>query len=235
VPERDIREPDLQEPDSPEHDVPEPELREPEHPLPTVREPARRDPEEREAAVAQAAARGPVRVEPPPKPEPAPVVRPEPVVLPFDDFVNKAEDDDEILGPVTRPDDQPANDDLTRAELLEATGLTDAQLDALEEFGIVAPVAGVGERALYDESALDISEIAAGFHARGIEARHLKMYWHFAEREGALFAQVLVQYVRQRNPAAKARMQEDLEELARLGRRLRSEMLRRALGSSLGE
>jgi DNA-binding transcriptional MerR regulator len=197
---------------------------------PTLQEPAPAEPAPPEPVRVQ-----PERAEPPPKPAPPPVVRPPPVVLPFDDFVDKADDDAEVLGPVTRPDDQPANDDLTRAELLEATELSDAQLDALEEFGILAPVAGVGERALYDESALDLAEIAAGFHARGIEARHLKMYWHFAEREGALFAQVLVQYVRQRNPAARARMQEDLEELARLGRRLRSEMLRRALGNSLGE
>ena len=61
------------------------------------------------------------------------------------------------------------------------------------------------------------------------------MYQHFSEREAALFAQVLVQYVRQRNPKSRVRLQEELEELARLGRRLRTAMLRRALGKSLTE
>jgi hypothetical protein len=124
---------------------------------------------------------------------------------------------------------------MTRAELLEATGLTDARLDALEEFGIVTPLVGDGALAQYDDEALSVAEIGAGFYARGIEARHLKMYGHFAEREAALFAQVLIGYVRQRNPAARAKLQEDLEDLARLGRRLRTAMLRRALGDSLSE
>jgi DNA-binding transcriptional MerR regulator len=155
--------------------------------------------------------------------------------LPFDEFVDAAEDDDERVGPLERPDDEPGATGLTRSELLEATGLTDLQLDALLEFTIIVPVDGEGERALFDDDALALAEIAAGFHARGIEARHLKMYQHFAEREAALFAQVLLPYVRQRNPAARERLQGDLEELARLGRRLRTAMLRRALGESLGE
>jgi DNA-binding transcriptional MerR regulator len=155
--------------------------------------------------------------------------------LPFDEFVDDREDDEERVGPLERPDDEPGGTELTRSELLEATGLTDAQLDALQEFAIITPVAGEGERARYDDDTLGLAEIAAGYYARGIEARHLKMYQHFAEREAALFAQVLLPYVRQRNPAARARLQDDLEELARLGRRLRTAMLRRALGESLGE
>jgi DNA-binding transcriptional MerR regulator len=155
--------------------------------------------------------------------------------LPFDEFVDPREDDEEVVGQLERPDDRPVGTELTRAELLEATGLTDLQLDALQEFTIIVPVAGEGERALYDDDALALAEIATGFHARGIEARHLKMYQHAAEREAALFAQVLLPYVRQRNPVARERLQSDLEELARLGRRLRTAMLRRALGESLGE
>jgi hypothetical protein len=61
------------------------------------------------------------------------------------------------------------------------------------------------------------------------------MYWHFAEREAALFTQVLMPYVKQRNPASRAKLQGELEELARLGRRLRTAMLRRALRSTLSE
>jgi DNA-binding transcriptional MerR regulator len=157
--------------------------------------------------------------------------------LPFEDAVDADGadvDGGDALGAIT-PDDAHPTGELSRAELLETVGITDAQLDALEDHGLLTPLIGEGERALYDEEALTVAGIAAGFHARGIEARHLKMYGHFADREAALFGQVLIPYLRQRNPMARERLQEELEELARLGRRLRTEMLRRALRDELTE
>lgn len=156
--------------------------------------------------------------------------------------VDRAEDDDDAIGAI-EPDESAAvpgseagtGDELTRAELLEASGLSDAQLDALEDHGLLGPVVGAGERALYGEGALEIASLAAGFYARGVEARHLKMYKHFSEREAALFGQVLLPYLRQRNPAARERLQEELEELARLGRRMRTATLREALRDELTE
>jgi DNA-binding transcriptional MerR regulator len=154
--------------------------------------------------------------------------------LPFEEVIARTEDEPDALGAI---DDAPAaaDDELTRAELLELSGLTDAQLDELEDHGMLVPVVGSGERALYDEEALELAGMAAGFHARGIEARHLKMYKHFSEREAALFAQVLLPYLRQRNPAARAKLEEELEELTRLGRRLRTATLRHALRDELRE
>jgi hypothetical protein len=57
------------------------------------------------------------------------------------------------------------------------------------------------------------------------------MYRTFAERESALFSQVLLAYQRQRNPEARARLQDELVELASLGRRLRTVLLRDAVGT----
>ena len=166
-----------------------------------------------------------------------PVAAAAPVV--DDSVIDRDEDATDEVGSL---DADPANahpedrgDELTRAELLEASGLTDAQLDALEDHGLLAPVVGAGERALYGEGALDIASLAAGFHARGVEARHLKMYKHFSEREAALFGQVLMPYLRQRNPDARVRLHDELEELARLGRRLRTATLREALRDELTE
>jgi len=76
---------------------------------------------------------------------------------------------------------------------------------------------------------------AAGFFARGVEARHLRMYRNFAEREAVLFGQVLLPYVRQRNPEARVKLQEELVELSALGRRLRTALLREAVRESLTE
>jgi DNA-binding transcriptional MerR regulator len=167
--------------------------------------------------------------------------------LPFDDFVDADQDAEAAFRPVasaTTPvedaaPDAPSDDDpsglLTRAELLAAGELTSAQLDSLEEYGIIAPASGEGGRARYDDEALDLARVAAAFATRGIEARHLRMYRQFAEREAALLRQVLVHYVRQRNPAARARLQEEVEEMARLGRRIRSVMLGQALREELAE
>jgi DNA-binding transcriptional MerR regulator len=143
-------------------------------------------------------------------------------------------DESESLGPIQRPDSTPASIGLTRAELIEASGLSAAILESLESFGLIEPLPGDGEKR-YGDDALTVAELSVEYAKRGIEARHLKMYHHFAEREAGLFAQVLLPYQRQRNPAARARLQEELEELARLGRRLRTVMLLRALRHELSE
>ena len=154
--------------------------------------------------------------------------------LPFEEVIASADEETDDADTLDRGEEA-SEGELTRAELLETSGLTDAQLDDLEDHGLVAPVVGAGERAVYSEDALDVASLAVGFHARGIEARHLKMYKHFSEREALLFAQVLMPYLRQRNPGARTRLVEELEELTRLGRRLRTAMLRNALRAELGE
>ena len=170
--------------------------------------------------------------------------------LPFDDFADEDQDAQGASRPAAASsadgaDQQTADDGaagdldpsgvLTRVELLAASGLTSPQLDQLEEYGIVGPTSGEGSQARYDDEALDLARVAVSFAARGIEARHLRMYRQFAEREAALFRQVLVRYVRQRNPAARARLQAEVEEMARLGRRMRSVMLGQALRDELTE
>ena len=169
------------------------------------------------------------RPSPPPPPQSA-----RPAVVEVGDEAD-VEDDEERFGSVRRAPSGSSSTDLTRVELLEATGLTDSQLDALESFGILVSVDGDDGRPRFDDENLAIAELAAGWYRRGIEARHLKMYAHFAEREAMLFAQVLLPYLRQRNPDSKAKLQGELEELTRLGRRLRTAMLRRALRHRLTE
>jgi DNA-binding transcriptional MerR regulator len=134
------------------------------------------------------------------------------------------------------PDDLAASESgvsLTRAELARAAELTDEELARLEEFGLVVPTAGSRDRVLFDEDALAIARIGATFMRHGIEPRHLRMYRAFADREAALFEQVLLPYRRQRNPQAQARTAEALAELAGLGRRLRTVMLRQAVRREL--
>jgi len=136
---------------------------------------------------------------------------------------------DDILAPAS-------GDGFSLDELAKAAGLEPGQAAELESFGLIAPSrqSASGEAA-YDDDALEVAKVAAGFFRRGVEARHLRMYRNHAEREAVLFGQVLMPYVRQRNPEARARMQEELVELAALGRRLRTVLLREAVRDSLAE
>jgi DNA-binding transcriptional MerR regulator len=118
---------------------------------------------------------------------------------------------------------------LTRAELARASGLTDDELGKLEEFGLVAPSHTARDRVLFDEDALAVARVCASFMRHGIEPRHLRMYRAFAEREASLFEQVVLPYRRQRNPEAQVRTTETLGELAGLGRRLRTALLRQTV------
>jgi DNA-binding transcriptional MerR regulator len=118
---------------------------------------------------------------------------------------------------------------LTRTELLREAQLGDHALEELEAYGLVTHLGGGGDAARYDAEALEVAQAAAPFYARGITARHLRMYQHFAEREADLLVQVMLPYRRQRNPIARARREAEFEELARNGTRLRTLMLRRAL------
>ena len=126
-------------------------------------------------------------------------------------------------------------DGYSRADLARDAGLEPAQVAELEDYGLIAPVRESGGDAEFDADALEIAKVAAGFFSRGVEARHLRMYRNAAEREAVLFGQVLMPFVRQRNPEARARMQEELVELSALGRRLRLALLREAVRDSLAE
>jgi DNA-binding transcriptional MerR regulator len=123
----------------------------------------------------------------------------------------------------------------TRAELAAAAGVDDAQVAQLESFGLLTAAREIDGHAEYDDDALDIVRITAGFFARGVEGRHLRMYRTFADREAVLFGQVLLPYVRQRNPEARARLQEELGVLASLGRQLRTALLRESVRETLAE
>jgi DNA-binding transcriptional MerR regulator len=129
----------------------------------------------------------------------------------------------------------PTGVSLTREELAKAAGLTDAEITELESFGLLIPATEAGGRVLFDEDGLAVARLAAGFAKHGIEARHLRMYRSFAEREAMLYQQALLSVLRQRNPEARARAQEELAELAKLGRGLRTAYLRQAARELLAE
>jgi DNA-binding transcriptional MerR regulator len=123
----------------------------------------------------------------------------------------------------------PSDAQFTREELCRAAGATVEQLLELESFGLVS-ARGSGERgAWYGGDDLVLLRLARELADYGLEARHLRMYKLFAEREAALFEQVVAPLVRQRNPEARARARQTIDALAQLGSRMRELALRAAV------
>jgi DNA-binding transcriptional MerR regulator len=127
----------------------------------------------------------------------------------------------------------PSGVSLTLEELAVATGLGDDDLADLVRFGLMSGKA-VGGTVYYDEEALTVANLAAGFMRYGVEARHLRMYHTSAEREASFFEQVVMPMLKQRNPQARRQALEALRELSQLGQGLRAAMLRQALRDHTG-
>jgi DNA-binding transcriptional MerR regulator len=126
----------------------------------------------------------------------------------------------------------PSGISLTRAELAGASGLSRGDLNDLERFGLVSGRL-MGDDVFYDEEALVVAKLAAGFRAHGVEARHLRMYKVAAEREAGFFEQVVMPLLKQRDPEARAEALEVLDRLTELGDGLRAAMLRQAMHEHL--
>jgi DNA-binding transcriptional MerR regulator len=112
---------------------------------------------------------------------------------------------------------------LGRAELTAAAGLTDAQLKGLEEFGILSGAEP------YDENDLVVAKAAKRFFDFGVEARHLRMYRQFAEREAAFFEQIVAPGARRSDPSARDEATRSVEELAGASRQMKEAALRSSL------
>lgn len=121
----------------------------------------------------------------------------------------------------------------TASEVASAAALRVEQVEELESFGLIGgrSVAGVH---CYDEEAVVVAKLSAEFARYGIEPRHLRIFKHAAERQSGLFAQVVTPLLRQRNPTARARVNDDLVKLAELGSSLQSSFITATLKNLTG-
>ncbi len=122
----------------------------------------------------------------------------------------------------------PSGESLTLGELAETSGLDEDLLRELEKFGLLVG-RKVAQSVYYDEEAVIVATLAAGFMKYGVEARHLRMYKTAGEREAGFFEQVVMPMLKQRNPEARKQATEALAELTNLGQGLRAAMLRQSL------
>ncbi|MGH9298063.1 MAG: MerR family transcriptional regulator [Acidimicrobiales bacterium] len=122
---------------------------------------------------------------------------------------------------------------LTVGELAHASGLSVALVEQLESFGLIVgrTVAGVHS---FDEEALAIARLAASFAEFGVEARHLRIFKHAAERQAGLYSQIVLPLLRQRNPEARRRSLTELSTLTELGAAIQAGFSRAALRELTG-
>jgi DNA-binding transcriptional MerR regulator len=135
--------------------------------------------------------------------------------------------------PGAEPDPEATVVVLTLDDLTERSGLSAREITELERYGLIAGETD-GQVTTYDEEALVVARLAAGFNRYGIEPRHLRMYKVAAEREAGLFEQLISPLLKQRRPSARQQAVEMLEELAELADDLRAAMVRTALREYLG-
>jgi DNA-binding transcriptional MerR regulator len=120
------------------------------------------------------------------------------------------------------------------AELCRQANLTAAQLGELESFGLLA-ARGRGGAAQYSGHDVAIASAASSFLGRGVEGRHLRAWRQAADREVALFEQLVMPLMRQRNPQARQQASHELDELRNLGAALRRAIVDSALSPHLDD
>ncbi len=120
----------------------------------------------------------------------------------------------------------PAGPALDTEQLAAAAGVEVADVAGLVEHGLLpAPP--------YDAEAVDIARLAGQLLGGGLEARHLRMYRQFAEREHALAEQLVTPLLRQRNPDSRRAAGEQADLLATAGASLHRALLVQRLRSLL--
>jgi len=126
----------------------------------------------------------------------------------------------------------PSATTMTAEELCAASGISQADLEGLERFGLLARVTVAGITC-YDQDALAVARIAAGFARFGVEPRHLRLFRNACDRELGLLEQIITPLLRQRNPEARQRATAAANELGRLGDGLHNVLRRQGIRSHL--
>jgi len=126
-----------------------------------------------------------------------------------------------------------AEGDMTLEELAAASSCSPANLHALESYGLLSGRV-VGGVTYYGQQALEVARLAQAFAGFGVEARHLRLHKHAADREAGFIEQVVLPLLKQRNPESRQRAHDTVAELARLGQELRAVLLARVLRDQLG-
>jgi DNA-binding transcriptional MerR regulator len=115
---------------------------------------------------------------------------------------------------------------LSRRELLKIAEISEELLHQLEQFGLVTPHKGSSH---YDSDALILATTARELASFGLEPRHLRAFKTAADREVGLVEQVVATQRRATDPAAAARTEDTVSQLAALSVRLHATLVKTGL------
>lgn len=121
---------------------------------------------------------------------------------------------------------------VSHEDLVELSGLADAEVRSLEQFGLIS-ARQVGGDTFYEAAAREIAVLAKAFLDLGIDIRHLKSWRLAAEKEAALFEQRLMPLLRQKNPEARSQSADMLASMVSLAGDLRRVLVQHAVGQFL--
>lgn len=144
---------------------------------------------------------------------------PGPGPTPGENWLSDWNRDDEAAQPAA---DEPLR--LSRTELTECTGLSEAVLREVEGYGLLAARNGY-----YDNDMVRVARMLVELTRYGLEPRHLRTFRSTADREVGLLQQALGPALRQRDQQARDRAQESLTELAELSIQLHAALVRTAV------
>jgi DNA-binding transcriptional MerR regulator len=115
---------------------------------------------------------------------------------------------------------------LSRRELLKIAEVSEELLAELEQYGLVAARKGTSH---YDSDALVVATTARELAEFGLEPRHLRAFKSAADREVGLVEQVLAPRRKASDPAASARREDTVSQLAALSVRMHATLVRTGL------
>ncbi|MDX6739975.1 MerR family transcriptional regulator [Actinocorallia sp. A-T 12471] len=118
---------------------------------------------------------------------------------------------------------------LTRRQLLDAAGITEALLEELEAYGLIRRAGGH-----FGSEALLVARTAARLAPFGLEARHLRVIKAAAERELDLVEQMIAPLLKRRAPGAHEEAGRTADELSALVLELHTALVTAGLRDSLG-
>lgn len=130
-------------------------------------------------------------------------------------------------GPADGPGSGGDGDGLTRRQVLDEAGISDAELTELEDYGLIRRVGRT-----YGGEALAVARAVTALRQYGVQARHLRAVKAAADREATLVEQVVAPRLRQRGPDARDAALRTAWQIADLTLRLHATLLESALSDA---
>ena len=119
-------------------------------------------------------------------------------------------------------------DEVTFTELVERSGASPDLVRELDEFGLLAPRTGSGEKR-FPETDVEVVTLCARLNQYGLAPRNLRAFRTSADRNAALLEQVVAPALRAKNPERRREGLEDLQSLAEIAQELSALLLGRDL------